>query len=195
MKHNFILYEQKIDDDEIENSKFDDDDEEKLLPPKLANEKLLKHNDRISQDRVSLQAGFLENWLKEDEKIIGPKFIGDFSNFSSKDFQEKIKINRFKANSIKEKYSFEVEHKVWRILHERDSNFKNGGLSLRNEIVKFDHNINLRSLGCKMILDFSIIGPGSLNIFSRTRDFSNEESVLLRVEKQGAFKKILSFLL
>lgn len=161
------------------------------LSGRFASDFLIKHSSELLKDRVLLQSQNYSNWFRQDSKLIGlivnKDFTTKFENSHIVKIPEIFQIKKIKLNQENNSIGFEIdESEEWSAFNEKiDKSSK--GVHLFNQIMKMNRKINLKCLGVRVFLQFSLEGPSSnLSVLLRSNQkISNEEVILVQFVKDG----------
>lgn len=162
---------------------------------RFASETLIKKTTQIQNERVLFQLKNYANWAADDNKRIGLIVNKDFTmkfenNISAKNF-EIFEINSISLNREFNSVVFKApEKEKWLPLSEMwNGSFNNesAGIKLQNLVLKMAKSLNLRSLGFRTYMNFTLKGDGStMGILLRCNEkINNEEAILIQFIKEG----------
>ena len=140
------------------------------------------HNEWFKEDLKNLSFGvfFQINFLSNGEKL--PK---DLNKIEKEPIL--LDFNQIATKFFSNKFSFKVLNNDWTPFDQKDeSKITSNGFSMKQNILRINNPLNLRSLSCKVHIDLKIQGMSTFNILMRTFEkFDNEEAYIIQYRKEG----------
>ena len=132
-------------------------------------------------------------WFKDDLKNqrLGIFFQGNFTPKDEKPISDQIKkepeiieLNQIATKFISNKFSFKALNSEWTPF--KQDNKATSGMSMKQNMLKINKSINLRSLSCKLQIELKMQGMSLFTILMRSLgSFDNDEAYIVQYRKEG----------